>query len=130
VDSDLGGTMRLGSQACYLLAGTRAYQCYGKDVIHERHRHRYEFNNRYRSRLEGKGLVVAGVSQDDLVEVIELPDHPWFLGCQFHPEFTSSPRDGHPLFSAYILAARRYRESHREESPSELESRDGKQVAV
>ncbi|MFZ0486517.1 MAG: CTP synthase, partial [Arenicellales bacterium] len=111
VDSDLGGSMRLGSQACYLREGTTARQCYGKDVIYERHRHRYEVNNRYRDRLEEKGLVVAGVSQDDLVEVVELPDHPWFVGCQFHPEFTSSPRDGHPLFSGYISAARRYRES-------------------
>lgn len=125
-DSDLGGTMRLGSQACYLLAGTTTYQCYGKDVIHERHRHRYEFNNHYRSPLEEKRLVVAGVSQDDLVEVVELPAHPWFVGCQFHPEFTSSPRDGHPLFSGYINAARRHREARNEEE----KSRDGRQVAV
>jgi len=126
MESDLGGTMRLGSQACYLLAETRTYECYGKDVIHERHRHRYEFNNNYRRPLEEKGLVIAGVSQDDLVEVIELPDHPWFVGCQFHPEFTSSPRDGHPLFSAYITAARRYRETRIEEE----NNRDGQQVAV
>jgi len=123
-ESELGGTMRLGSQACYLLADTKTYQCYGRDVIHERHRHRYEFNNQYRSRLEESGLVIAGVSQDDLVEVIELPDHPWFVGCQFHPEFTSSPRDGHPLFSAYITAARRYRETHGGHK------RDERQVAV
>ncbi|MGA8259371.1 MAG: CTP synthase [Arenicellales bacterium] len=125
VDSDLGGTMRLGSQACYLREGTRAYECYGKDVIYERHRHRYEVNNHYRGRLEEKGLAVAGVSKDDLVEVIELPDHPWFVGCQFHPEFTSSPRDGHPLFSGYISAARRYRESR-----YEARSRGSRQVAV
>jgi CTP synthase len=125
VDSDLGGSMRLGSQACYLREGTTARQCYGKDVIYERHRHRYEVNNRYRDRLEEKGLVVAGVSQDDLVEVVELPDHPWFVGCQFHPEFTSSPRDGHPLFSGYISAARRYRESRYVTS-----KRDGQKVAV
>jgi CTP synthase len=128
-DSDLGGTMRLGSQACYLLSGTRSHECYGRDVIHERHRHRYEFNNQYRSRLEDKGLVVAGVSQDDLVEVIELPDHPWFVGCQFHPEFTSSPRDGHPLFSAYIKAARDYHEARRDAPESKRDS-DGRQVAV
>ncbi len=125
-DSDLGGTMRLGSQACYLLAGTTTHECYGKDVIHERHRHRYEFNNTYRGRLEDKGLVIAGVSQDDLVEVVELPGHPWFVGCQFHPEFTSSPRDGHPLFSGYINAARRYRETNIEKE----KNRDGQQVAV
>ncbi|MDZ7841371.1 MAG: CTP synthase [Gammaproteobacteria bacterium] len=125
-DSDLGGTMRLGSQACYLLAGTTTHECYGKDVIHERHRHRYEFNNTYRGRLEDKGLVIAGVSQDDLVEVVELPGHPWFVGCQFHPEFTSSPRDGHPLFSGYISAARRYRETKIEKE----KNRDGQQVAV
>ena len=125
VDSDLGGTMRLGSQACYLREGTRTYECYGKDVIYERHRHRYEVNNHYRGRLEDRGLVVAGVSKDDLVEVIELPDHPWFVGCQFHPEFTSSPRDGHPLFSGYISAARRYREARYEAG-----SRDSRQVAV
>jgi len=119
-DSDLGGTMRLGSQACYLLADTTAYRCYGRDVIHERHRHRYELNNRYRGRLEEAGLVIAGVSQDDLVEVVELPGHPWFVGCQFHPEFTSSPRDGHPLFSGYIDAARRYHEARQ----------DSEQVAV
>jgi len=125
-DSDLGGTMRLGSQACYLLSGTTTYQCYGKDVISERHRHRYEFNNHYRRPLEEKGLVIAGVSQDDLVEVIELPDHPWFVGCQFHPEFTSSPRDGHPLFSGYINAARRYHEARTEDK----RKRDDQQVAV
>ncbi len=126
VESDLGGTMRLGSQACYLLSGTKTYECYGKDVIHERHRHRYEFNNHYRRPLEEKGLVIAGVSQDDLVEVVELPDHPWFVGCQFHPEFTSSPRDGHPLFSGYISAARRYHETRSETGTD----RDDRQVAV
>jgi len=123
-DSELGGTMRLGSQACYLLANTKAYHCYARDVIHERHRHRYEFNNRYRGRLEESGLIIAGVSQDDLVEVVELPDHPWFVGCQFHPEFTSSPRDGHPLFSGYINAARRFQEAR------ERGQHDGEQVAV
>ncbi|MBS1269960.1 MAG: CTP synthase [Gammaproteobacteria bacterium] len=111
LDSDLGGTMRLGSQACHLQTGTNSYRCYGKDIIRERHRHRYEFNNRYRDQLEQQGLVIAGLSQDDLVEVIELSRHPWFVGCQFHPEFTSSPRDGHPLFSGYIRAARHYREA-------------------
>lgn len=113
--SDLGGTMRLGSQACKLLAGTTAYRSYGADLIHERHRHRYEFNNRLRSQLEAGGLVVSGVSQDDLVEMVELPDHPWFVGCQFHPEFTSSPRDGHPLFSGYIRAARDYHQQRQDQ---------------
>ncbi len=105
-DSDLGGTMRLGAQPCRLRPGTLAHRTYARDVITERHRHRYEFNNRYREVLERVGLVVSGTSSDDgLVEVIELPDHPWFLACQFHPEFTSTPRDGHPLFTGFIRAA-------------------------
>ncbi len=116
VESDLGGTMRLGGQQIKLLAGTSAHGHYGKDQIVERHRHRYEFNNHYRSLLEQSGLVVAGVTKDDLVEVVELKNHPWFVGCQFHPEFTSSPRDGHPLFSGYISAARTYYESKRTKS--------------
>jgi CTP synthase len=108
-DSDLGGSMRLGGQKCRLAPGSLAHSVYQKDVIVERHRHRYEFNNRYRKLLEEKGLVMSGLSMDGrLVEVIEVRDHPWFLGCQFHPEFTSTPRDGHPLFSGYIRAARAY----------------------
>ncbi|MDA8364951.1 MAG: CTP synthase [Gammaproteobacteria bacterium] len=108
--SDLGGTMRLGGQECHLVAGTRARELYGKDVIIERHRHRYEFNNRYRDVLAQHGLVLSGFSADgSLVEVVELADHPWFIGVQFHPEFTSNPRDGHPLFSGYVLAARAHR---------------------
>ncbi|HGX92995.1 MAG TPA: CTP synthase [Candidatus Tenderia sp.] len=110
-DSDLGGTMRLGAQACHLVDGSKTRAMYGKEVINERHRHRYEFNNRYREKLEGAGLSVAGTSVDgNLVEVVELPNHPWFVACQFHPEFTSSPRDGHPLFSGFINAARVQRE--------------------
>jgi CTP synthase len=110
-DSDLGGSMRLGGQKCRLVPGSLAHSVYGKDVIVERHRHRYEFNNQYRQVLEEKGLIMSGVSMDGkLVEVIEARDHPWFLGCQFHPEFTSTPRDGHPLFSGYIQAARAYRQ--------------------
>ncbi|MFO7286134.1 MAG: CTP synthase [Gammaproteobacteria bacterium] len=105
-DSDLGGTMRLGAQRCLLKPGTLAHSIYGKDVISERHRHRYEFNNRYLERFEEAGLVFSGKSVDGLVEVIELPDHPWFLASQFHPEFTSTPRDGHPLFSSFVSAAR------------------------
>jgi CTP synthase len=109
--SDLGGTMRLGAQPCRLAPDTLAHSTYQRDVIVERHRHRYEFNNRYLDTLQAAGLIVSGRSADDeLVEVVELGGHPWFLGCQFHPEFTSSPRDGHPLFSGFILAARRHRE--------------------
>ena len=107
--SDLGGTMRLGLQEQRLKPGTLARELYGKDVVAERHRHRYEFNNRYRTQLEDAGLVIAGKSMDDtLVEVVELPRdaHPWFLACQAHPEFLSTPRDGHPLFIGFIRAAR------------------------
>lgn len=107
--SDLGGTMRLGLQEQRLKPGTLARELYGKDVVAERHRHRYEFNNRYRTQLEDAGLVIAGKSMDDtLVEVVELPrdEHPWFLACQAHPEFLSTPREGHPLFVGFIRAAR------------------------
>ncbi|MBS0577040.1 MAG: CTP synthase [Proteobacteria bacterium] len=107
--SDLGGSMRLGLQEQRIKAGTLAHKLYGRDVIGERHRHRYEFNNRYRSRLEDAGLVIAAKSMDDLlVEMIELPQgqHPWFLACQAHPEFLSTPRDGHPLFIGFVRAAR------------------------
>ncbi|MEE4658866.1 MAG: CTP synthase [Halieaceae bacterium] len=105
-DSDLGGTMRLGGQPCHLVPGSKSHQLYGKDVIVERHRHRYEVNNNYVPRLEEAGLAVAGWSTDNaLVEMIEIPDHPWFVACQFHPEFTSRPRGGHPLFTGFINAA-------------------------
>ncbi len=110
-DADLGGTMRLGAQVCRLRPGTLARSIYKRAQITERHRHRYEFNNNYQRLLEDKGMVIAGTSLDDLVEVIELPDHPWFLACQFHPEFTSSPRAGHCLFSDFVEAARRHRQS-------------------
>ena len=104
--SDMGGTMRLGGQQCRLKEGTLVCQHYNQEVIVERHRHRYEFNELYRHKLEEAGLVVSGESIDgELVEVIELHDHPWFVGCQFHPEFTSDPRAGHPLFSGFIRAA-------------------------
>jgi CTP synthase len=110
-DSDLGGTMRLGGQPCQLAGDSLARSLYGKDVIVERHRHRYEFNNRYRQVLEDNGLRLAGLSADGrLVEVVEIPQHPWFIGCQFHPEFTSTPRDGHPLFTGYLRAALAYSE--------------------
>ncbi len=105
-NSDMGGTMRLGGQACRLLDDTLVRDMYGKNTILERHRHRYEFNNNYRTRLEQHGLKVAGISADEkLVEIIELANHPWFVGCQFHPEFNSTPRDGHPLFTGFIRAA-------------------------
>ena len=106
VDSDLGGTMRLGAQPCELMPGTLVREIYGKDRIAERHRHRYEFNNRYLQRFEAAGLRFSAFSPDGLVEVIELPGHPWFLASQFHPEFTSNPRDGHPLFTSFVTAAR------------------------
>jgi len=105
-ESDLGGTMRLGAQECRLAPGTLAHRMYQDEVITERHRHRYEFNNHYSEVLEQHGMVLSGRSMDGtLVEMIELEDHPWFLACQFHPEFTSSPRDGHPLFTGFIEAA-------------------------
>ena len=105
-ETDLGGTMRLGSQACQLASDSLARQIYGNEIIFERHRHRYEVNNHYVDKLIEHGVVISGYSQDkELVEIIELPDHRWFLACQFHPEFTSTPRDGHPLFSSFIQAA-------------------------
>ncbi len=105
-DSDLGGTMRLGGQQCNLAEGSLARQIYGADTIVERHRHRYEVNNTLLAQLEEKGLQVAGRAPvTDLCEMIELKEHPWFVGCQFHPEFTSNPRNGHPLFLAFMKAA-------------------------
>jgi CTP synthase len=107
--SDIGGTMRLGGQQCRLVDGTLAREIYGKNIITERHRHRYEFNNSYIPLLQSAGMAVSGRSMDgSLVEIIEMPDHPWFLACQFHPEFTSTPRYGHPLFQSFIVAALQY----------------------
>jgi CTP synthase len=107
--SDLGGTMRLGGQECLLQSGTLAQQIYGSEKVVERHRHRYEVNNHFVPRLEQAGLRISGISASkDLCEVIELADHPWFVACQFHPEFTSTPRAGHPLFKAFVEAALRY----------------------
>lgn len=104
--SDLGGTMRVGSQLCHLVKGTKAYDVYGSETINERHRHRFEVNNNYREQLGKAGLVFSGLSADKkLVEVIELPDHPWFIAGQFHPEFNSTPRDGHPLFESFVAAS-------------------------
>ncbi len=105
--SDLGGTMRLGAQQCHLIEGSKAYELYGTETIEERHRHRYEVNNVLRPQIEKAGLKITGLSADKkLVEIIEVPNHPWFIACQFHPEFTSTPRDGHPLFAGFIKAAK------------------------
>ena len=105
-DSDLGGTMRLGSQLCHIVKGTKAHDVYGSETIYERHRHRFEVNNNYREQLSKAGLVFSGLSTDKtLVEVIENPNHPWFIAGQFHPEFNSTPRDGHPLFEGFIAAS-------------------------
>ena len=107
--SDLGGTMRLGAQAAILEGGSLVRKIYGTDTINERHRHRYEVNNQYLGRLREKGLRIGGLTTaEQLTEMIELPGHPWFVGCQFHPEFTSTPRGGHPLFKAFVEAALAY----------------------
>ncbi|WP_221050727.1 CTP synthase [Shewanella carassii] len=107
--SDLGGTMRLGAQLCHLIEGTKAAAAYKSNTCIERHRHRYEVNNAFRERLEKAGLVFSGLSSDrKLVEMIEIPAHPWFVAGQFHPEFTSTPRDGHPLFEGFVAAASTY----------------------
>jgi CTP synthase len=105
-DTDLGGSMRLGAQQCHLVEGSAVSAVYGSELITERHRHRYEVNNKYVENMQANGLKVGGWSADkSLVEVVEIPDHPWFIACQFHPEFTSTPRDGHPLFSGFVNAA-------------------------
>ncbi|MBN8432048.1 CTP synthase [Microbulbifer salipaludis] len=110
--SDLGGTMRLGGQECRLAKDSKAREIYGKDVIVERHRHRYEVNNNYVDRLQKAGLKIGGWSADDtLVEMVELPEHAWFVACQFHPEFTSTPRDGHPLFESFVAAALKHKQA-------------------
>ncbi|MCG9696053.1 CTP synthase [Shewanella sp. Isolate11] len=111
-ESDLGGTMRLGAQLCHLIEGTKAAAAYKGLTCVERHRHRYEVNNTYRERLEKAGLVFSGLSSDrQLVEMIELPNHPWFVAGQFHPEFTSTPRDGQPLFEGFVAAAVAYQKN-------------------
>ena len=106
INSAKGGTMRLGAYPCQLVKDTLAFQAYGDVNISERHRHRYEFNNALRDKLEESGLIISGTSPSgDLVEIVELRDHPWFLGCQFHPEFKSRPMNPHPLFREFIKAA-------------------------
>ena len=106
-ESEKGGTMRLGAYPCKIIPGTRAFEAYGKELVEERHRHRYEFNNAFKDLLEEKGMVFSGTAPDgSLMEIVELPDHPWFLGCQFHPEFKSRPMAAHPLFREFIKAAK------------------------
>ena len=118
-DSDLGGTMRLGSQVCHLLPGSMAREIYTADQIEERHRHRFEVNNNILPTLQEAGLVIGGLSHDKtLVETIELPDHPWFFASQFHPEFNSTPRDGHPVFQGFIVAAMDYQAREKEQQES------------
>ncbi len=119
--SDLGGTMRLGGQACQLQTGSLAARLYDAGSVVERHRHRYEVNNTLLPQLEAAGMVVSGRSEDGkLVEIIELPEHPWFLGCQFHPEFTSTPRRGHPLFTGFIQAALKSRNGNAVKKPVDV----------
>ena len=114
-------TMRLGAYPCRLRADTVASRAYGQENISERHRHRYEFNNHYREIFKQHGMVLAGLSMDEtLVEIIEIADHPWFVGCQFHPEFTSTPRDGHPLFTGFIEAALRVQQGELPEGVAQL----------
>ena len=121
-NSDLGGTMRLGGQKCLLETDSTTHQCYRQSEIVERHRHRFEFNNDYINVLSDAGLKLVGKSADDtLVEVVEVPDHPWFVGCQFHPEFTSTPREGHPLFSGFIEAAITYNTHQSGEGATEVD---------
>ena len=113
-NTDLGGTMRLGGQKCHLTPGSKVHQMYGKETIVERHRHRYEVNNNYVEQLEKAGLRFTGWSEDKkLVEIIENPEHPWFVAAQFHPEFTSTPRDGHALFEGFVAAAHEYQKQKR-----------------
>ena len=110
--SDLGGTMRLGAQPSRVEAGSLARAIYGSEIINERHRHRFEFNNTYLDRMRAAGLRFSAFSEDGLVEIVELPSHPWFVAVQFHPEFTSTPRDSHPLFASFVQAARQHRAAH------------------
>jgi CTP synthase len=129
-ESDLGGTMRLGSQKCPIKPGTMAERIYGSDV-NERHRHRYEVNNRFVPQLEAGGLIIsARTPSEDLPEMMELPQslHPWFVGVQFHPEFTSTPRDGHPLFKAFVDAARVHAESVDAKAPARAAATAGAQA--
>ena len=108
---NMGGTMRLGSYPCHVKKATKTHKAYGKDSVYERHRHRYEFNNKYKVKMETNGLIISGASPNGrLVEIIELAGHPWFIGCQFHPEFKSKPDQSHPLFRDFIKASLAYQE--------------------
>jgi CTP synthase len=119
IASDKGGTMRLGAYPCILEEGSLAYRAYGQKEISERHRHRYEFNNDFRERLKQAGLVMSGISPDgQLVEIVEVRDHPWFLGCQFHPEFKSRPMNPHPLFVSFIRSALDHKNRRTEQGSS------------
>jgi CTP synthase len=110
--TDMGGTMRLGTYPCKLKEGSKAYNAYGAAVVHERHRHRYEFNNKFKSQYEKHGMVFSGTSPDgNLVEAIEIADHPWFLAVQSHPEFKSKPTSAHPLFQGFVKACGVYQEN-------------------
>ena len=123
IASDKGGTMRLGAYPCILEEGSLAYRAYGQKEISERHRHRYEFNNDFRERLEQAGLVMSGISPDgQLVEIVEIRDHPWFLGCQFHPEFKSRPMNPHPLFVSFIRSALDHKNRGTVQGPSNQEA--------
>ena len=120
--TDMGGTMRLGAYVAQLQPGSQVAEAYGSTVVSERHRHRYEFNNRYRARFEEAGMVFSGVSPDDrLVEFIELPDHPWFVATQAHPEFKSRPNRPHPLFDGFVAAAKERRRETQGRLPVELD---------
>jgi CTP synthase len=122
---DKGATMRLGAYECALVPGTRAAEAYGEDLVLERHRHRYEFNKTYEAAFEAAGVVFSGRwPEKGLVEILELPDHPWFVSCQFHPEFRSRPGKPHPLFKGFVGAAVRYADGEEEESESEVEDGD------
>lgn len=117
--TEKGGTMRLGAHPCHLREGSKVRQIYGRAVISERHRHRYEFNNSYRAAFEAAGMVASGISPDgQLVEVVELPEHPWFIAVQYHPEFKSKPTQPHPLFADLIRAALSHKESRRQQPAS------------
>ena len=116
---DKGGTMRLGAYPCRIVKGTRTYEAYNSTLVHERHRHRYEFNNKYKALFEKKGLTMAGICDDrDLVEIIEISEHPWFIGVQFHPEFQSKPLAPHPLFKKFVTATWEHKKKTSEKAMS------------
>lgn len=124
---DMGGTMRLGAYPCRLAKGTRVFEAYGESLIHERHRHRYEFNNKYRALFEKKGLTLSGICEDrDLVEILEISEHPWFVGVQFHPEFKSKPLAPHPLFKRFVSASWEFKKKTMDKNYSKRSKSNGK----